>query len=538
MKHEISLRVEPRVAHSGELLAAEAARVLGQQDVRGVCVLRRGIDARARRVMVDLKVRVYVGEEPEPPDYERVKYGSVAGCKEAVVVGAGPAGLFAALRLIELGIRPIVLERGKDVHERRKDVAQVSRRGLVDPESNLAFGEGGAGAFSDGKLYTRSTKRGDVGKILRILCQHGASTAILVDAHPHIGTDRLPQVVEQIRKTIIACGGEVRFGTRVDRLILEHGRAIGVQTASGESVLGPVILATGGSARDVFRFLSVQGATLQPKSLAVGLRLEHPAALIDKIMYHGARGPYLPAAEYRMVAQEDGRGVYSFCMCPGGSVVPASSGREQLVVNGMSPSGRNGRWSNSGMVVETHVEDLAEPGLRNFVDQNLGQTDREWFASQGQAWWRSTLAMTALQAALERRAWLEGGETQAAPSQRMDDFVAGKRSLLLPASSYSASLTASRLDLWLPPFVGERLKSGFRFFGKRYHGFLTNQALLLGVETRTSSPVRITRDPLSLRHLSFADLYPCGEGAGYAGGIVSAAVDGDNCATALANAMQ
>lgn len=539
MKHEIELRVEPRVACSGELLAKAATRALGIEGVRGVQVLRRGIDARSPGVMIDLRVRVYVDEEPEPASFERVVYPNVTGCRQAVIVGAGPAGLFAALRLIEKGIRPIIAERGKNVHERRKDVALSSRSGVVDPESNLSFGEGGAGAFSDGKLFTRSTKRGDVGKILRVLCQHGADPGILVDAHPHIGTDRLPQVVERLRQTITGCGGEVIFGTRVDSLIIDEkiGRVLGVRTSDGREILGPVILATGGAARDVFRFLYTQRVRLESKDLAIGLRLEHPARLIDRIMYHSdeGRGAYLPAAEYRMVSQEDERGVYSFCMCPGGSVVSTSSGREQLVVNGMSPSGRNGRWSNSGMVVETHVEDLSNPDLHSFVENNLGQSDREWFASQGLAWWQSCLSMTALQAALERRAWLEGGETQAAPAQRMDDFVNNRRSWTLAASSYSAGLTPSRLDRWLPSFFTARLQRGLGFFGRRYRGFLTNQALLIGVETRTSSPVRILRDPRSFQHPTLSGLFPCGEGAGYAGGIVSAAVDGENCADALSS---
>ena len=531
----LSLRVYPSVAAQDAELRKYIARELGvnPKSVTAVKVRKRSIDARQRTIYVNLTVDVYVNEEPPTMDFAPIDYPNVEGCAPVIVVGAGPGGLFAALRLIELGKRPIVLERGKDVHERRKDIARISREHLVDSESNYSFGEGGAGAYSDGKLFTRSKKRGNVEKILRVFCQHGASTDILVDAHPHIGTDRLPRIIENMREQIRRSGGEVHFNSRVDRLLVHEGtKVVGVETADGRSFQGPVILATGHSARDVYRCLHASGIELEAKGIAVGVRLEHPAHLIDQLQYHNreGRGKYLPAAEYSYVAQCGGRGVYSFCMCPGGVVVPAASGPEQLVVNGMSPSTRNTAWSNSGMVVETRLEDL-DGELRPFMQEAFQD---EAFASVhkdfGDA--ENPLRMMYFQEALERACWIQGNRRQTAPAQRMHDFVNRKLSADLPATSYSPGLIASPLHFWMPKFVTTRLAEGFQTFGQRSRGFLTNEAQLIATETRTSAPVRIPRNGETLAHVRLEGLYPCGDGAGYAGGIVSAAVDGERCAEA------
>ena len=463
---------------------------------------------------------VKVGEE-----FVRTEYRKVENSPQVIVVGAGPGGLFAALRLIELGLRPIVVERGKNVRDRKTDIARISREHKVDPESNYSFGEGGAGAYSDGKLYTRSKKRGNVDKILNVFCQHGASSSILVDAHPHIGTDKLPRVIENMRNTIIDCGGEVHFETRMDSLIIEKERIIGIETNTGKIFKGPVILATGHSARDVYRWLHSHGVQIETKGIAVGVRLEHPSMLIDQIQYHNrnGRGKYLPAAEYSFVTQVDGRGVYSFCMCPGGFVVPAASGPHQIVVNGMSPSNRGSKWSNSGMVVEIRPEDLQNDELR-MKNEELGFADDT----------DSVLSMMHFQEALEAACWQQGNMRQTAPAQRMVDFTRKKLSYDLPESSYSPGLVSSPLHFWMPPFIANRLSKGFQQFGKTSHGFLTNDAVLIGVETRTSSPVRIVRDNETLQHITVQGLFPCGEGAGYAGGIVSAGIDGERCAEAVA----
>ena len=517
MINELQLRVAPPVAYDESHLLSHVARELRLPESRitGVRVLKRSIDARQRQVVVSLKVRAYV-DEPMTLDYlvPPIDYRPVSGDRFAIVVGAGPGGLFAALRLIELGVKPIVLERGKNVRDRRVDVARISREGIVDPDSNYCFGEGGAGAYSDGKLYTRSKKRGSVERILGIFVQHGAKEDILVDAHPHIGSDKLPHVIEQMRNTILRCGGEVHFETRVTALQQDRGRVTGVTCADGSSFAGPVILATGHSARDVYEMLHAAGIALEPKGLAMGVRLEHPQHVIDRIQYHSpqGRGDYLPAAEYSFVTQVDGRGVYSFCMCPGGVVVPAASEPGQLVVNGMSPSRRNTHWANSGMVVEMHPEDLPEP-----------------FRSMG------VLGMMRYQQHVEHIAYEQAGGSQVAGAQRMKDFVDGKPSRLIPPSSYPAGLQPSRLDEWLPEFVSSRLRKAFVTFGRNARGFLTNDAIVIGVETRTSSPMRIPRDRELLRHINVEGLYPCGEGAGYAGGIVSAAIDGERCAEALCN---
>ena len=541
MIQTVSTRVTPDVAGSEERLKKHVAALL-KIDARTITTLRtrrRSIDARQRTIYINLTLDVYINETPHAPEFELVAYASVAGKPQVVVVGAGPGGLFAALRLIELGLRPVVVERGKDVHERRKDIALISRSHTVDPESNYSFGEGGAGAFSDGKLYTRSKKRGNVEKILRVFCQHGAATNILQDAHPHIGTDRLPRIIEAMRRRIIDCGGEVHFQTCVEQLIVEQGKVCGVQCRDGRAFEGAVILATGHSARDVYRMLSRTPSALEAKDIAVGVRLEHPSHLIDQIFYHqkSGRGRWLPAAEYSLVTQVNGRGVYSFCMCPGGFVVPAASGAEQVVVNGMSPSHRSSAWSNSGMVVETRVADL-DGELRPFMQEAFA--DESFAAAHPVSEWRddSPLRMLVFQEALERACWVQAGRRQTAPAQRMADFVNRRLSADLPATSYAPGAIASPLHFWMPAFITSRLREGFLDFGRRYHGFLTDEALLLGVETRTSAPVRIVRDAATLQSPVLPGLFPCGEGAGYAGGIVSAAIDGERCAEAAFQYLQ
>jgi len=487
----------------------------------GLRILRRSIDARQRIIFINLKVRVYLNEKPEETLFTPIQYPDVSAAPSAIVVGAGPGGLFAALRLIELGIKPIVVERGKSVRERKRDLALISREQKVDPESNYSFGEGGAGAFSDGKLYTRSKKRGNVEKILQVFCQFGANPSILIEAHPHIGTDKLPAVIENMREKIKACGGEIYFETRMDDILLHRNKIVGICTSNDKEFRGPVILATGHSARDVYRLLSKKRIRQEAKDLALGVRLEHPQMLIDQIMYHNTkgRGEYLPAAEYSFVTQGQGRGVYSFCMCPGGFVVPAASGPDQVVVNGMSPSNRDSKWANSGFLVEFHPEDISE-NLLNITDAEQANTAPE-------------LALMCFQEQLEKLCYLQGGSSQIAPVQRMNDFIKNKISQSLPASSYTPGIKSSALHEWLPKGISTRLQEGFKIFDRSSKGFLTNEAILLGVETRTSSPVRILRDPLLLEHIEIKGLYPCGEGAGYAGGIISAAIDGERCAESL-----
>ena len=527
MIEEYQLRVLPETAANEQALRRYIAREKGKDErtLTAIRVLKRSIDARQRTIFVNLKVRVYVNEQPEDDEFVRTAYRNVEGRPQVVVVGAGPGGLFAALRLIEAGDRPVIVERGKNVRDRKLDLAKISREHKVDSESNYSFGEGGAGAYSDGKLYTRSKKRGNVEKILNVFCQHGASVSILQDAHPHIGTDKLPRVIENMRKTILDCGGEVHFETRMDALLIEKDTVVGIETNTGKTFRGPVILATGHSARDVYRWLHAHGVEIESKGLAVGVRLEHPSLLIDQIQYHNrnGRGKYLPAAEYSFVQQVEGRGVYSFCMCPGGFVVPAASGPRQTVVNGMSPSNRGSKWSNSGMVVELHPEDLEEKSLAGFMAVSGLQPDV-----------RHPLAMMFFQEALEEQNWQQGNCRQTAPAQRMADFVNGRLSYDLPASSYAPGLVSSPLHFWMPKFVTARLAEGFRRFGKASRGFLTNEAVMIGVESRTSAPVRIVRDGETLQHVRLKGLFPCGEGAGYAGGIVSAAMDGERCAEAAA----
>ena len=545
MIEEYQIRILPEQAASEEGIKRYLAKEKGL-DVRTlnqVRVLKRSIDARQRTIFVNLKVRAYINEFPQDDQYVHTEYPDVSSKPCVIVVGEGPGGLFASLKLIELGYRPVVLERGKDVRERKKDLSNITKTQKVDGESNYCFGEGGAGAYSDGKLYTRSKKRGSVDKILNVFCLHGANTNILADAHPHIGTDKLPRVIENMRHTILQCGGEVHFQTKMTHLVLEGDKVIGVeavnlQTGAEENYRGPVILATGHSARDVYRYLASSKIEIEAKGIAVGVRLEHPSLIIDQIQYHNknGRGKYLPAAEYSFVTQVDGRGVYSFCMCPGGFVIPAATGPEQLVVNGMSPSNRGTAWSNSGMVVETHPEDIA-----SFVKDHQTvleeielrrQEDSSLFTPH------SSLQMMYFQEILEKQCWQQGNMKQTAPSQRMADFVNNRLSYDLPKSSYAPGLVSSPLHFWMPSFVSKRLQEGFKTFGKNAHGFLTNEAILIATETRTSSPVRIVRDRETLQHVRIQGLFPCGEGAGYAGGIVSAGVDGERCAEMCAQYME
>lgn len=530
MVEEYQLRLLPEEAYSEDTIRQYLSQEKGFDvaAIRAVRVVKRSIDARHRRVLVNLKVRAYINELPAEEPFTPTDYPDVSDQPSAIVVGAGPGGLFAALRLIEMGVRPIVLERGKSVEKRKRDLAAIPHTQTIDPESNYCFGEGGAGAFSDGKLYTRSKKRGSVEKILNVFCQHGASAAILADAHPHIGTDRLPLVISNMRKRIIGCGGEVHFQTRMTRLIVQDQSVVGVEAVSRDDegqqteqeFRGPVVLATGHSARDVYHYLSSARIEMEAKGIAVGVRLEHPSALIDQIQYHNpaGRGKYLPAAEYSFVTQVDGRGVYSFCMCPGGFVIPAASGPEQLVTNGMSPANRGSKWSNSGMVVQLEPEDIDA----SVLETENGPLD-------------DALSVMAYQEQLERLCWQQGNYKQTAPAQRMADFVKRRLSFDLPKSSYTPGLISSPLHFWMPSEVSDRLRKAFEVFGRQAHGFLTNEAVMIAVETRTSSPVRILRDNKTLQHVSLRGLYPCGEGAGYAGGIVSAAIDGERCAECLAS---
>ncbi|MDE7380877.1 MAG: NAD(P)/FAD-dependent oxidoreductase [Muribaculaceae bacterium] len=516
MIHELNLRVTPEIAGEPSRLVSAIASKLGisEKKINGYRIVRRSIDARQKRVVVNLSLKIATDKDREVhAEIKHVDFKIVPeDAQKVIIVGAGPAGLFAALRALELGFKPIVLERGKDVDERRIDLTELNRNGTLNPESNYCFGEGGAGTFSDGKLFTRSKKRGNVEDILQLLHQHGATEDILIDVHAHIGSDKLPHVIKNIRNTIIKYGGEVKFNTKVTRLIISDNKVEGVETTDGTEFRGPVILATGHSARDVYYFLNSQGVKLESKGFAMGVRLEHPQELIDKIQYHSPYGreKYLPAAEYNFVTQVGDRGVYSFCMCPGGVIVPAASATGELVVNGMSASARASRWANSGMVVEIRPGDI------------------EGYEQYGE------LQLLKFQEDVEKKFFEEAGNTLNAPAQRMKDFVEGKQSKLIPPSSYIPGLHSARMDELLPSFVEKRLKKGFRNFGYKSPGFLTNDAILVGLESRTSSPVRIPRDKETLEHIEIENLYPAGEGAGYAGGIVSAALDGRRCMDALA----
>lgn len=511
MKREIVLRLSPKEAADDKLIKSLVAKKMkvAPEKLTFVRVVKRSIDARQKIVLVQLHIEAYANAKPPKEQPVSFEYPDVSQKPTVVVVGAGPGGYFAALRLIELGLKPIVLERGKGVSERKKDLALLNRNESVNTESNYAFGEGGAGTFSDGKLYTRSTKRGDFRKILEVFNFHGASEEILIDAHPHIGTDKLPEVIKAMRQSIIDAGGQVHFDTKVTNVILDGQKIRGVETLAGDKITGEaVILATGHSARDIYYMLDDNEVLLEAKTWAMGVRVEHPQELIDQIQYHSpkGRGDYLPAASYSLSCQIEQRGVYSFCMCPGGFIVPAMTDADEMVVNGMSPSKRNSPWANSGIVVEVKPEDIGEY-------QNKG-----------------VLGGLEYQKELERLAFVNGGQGVVAPAQALADFVDGQLSFDLPDCSYVPGLVASPLHFWLPENIGMRLRKGFEYFDRRARGFVTNEALVVGVESRTSSPVRIPRDRVTFQHVQVEGLYPCGEGAGYAGGIASSAIDGERCA--------
>ena len=504
MIKDIDLTLTPQEAFEERTIKKKAASKCGLPftKVTGVKILRKSIDARRIEIKINLRVRLFVGEEVKNT-WNPVSFPDVSSSPSCIVVGMGPAGLFAALTLIEKGMRPIVLERGKDVHERKRDCALLCTKGELDTESNYVYGEGGAGAYSDGKLYTRSVKRGDVPKVLSLLVQHGADESILYETHPHIGTDRLPSVIENIRNTILKSGGEVHFNTKVGSLIKKDDNVIGVKCGNGEEYLGPVILATGHSAKDVYRFLSISSVPIEAKDTAVGVRLEHPQSLIDQIQYHNpkGRGDYLPPATYSFVTQVNGRGVYSFCMCPGGSIVPTATEYGYLSVNGMSSSSRSGSKANSAMVVQIRREDVPDKGIFSVLD---------WVEE------------------LERNSFRD---KFMAPAQRMADFVSNRLSSSLPGTTYAPGLVSSDLYGVLPPIVSSSLKEGFMAFNAMTRGkFLTNEAVMIASETRTSSPIRIIREDFN----AVPGLYPAGEGSGYAGGIVSAAIDGTEVAKAVA----
>ena len=533
MIQEYNLRLLPQDAIDEDRLKSSVCRLKGiaPTDIKAVQLLKRSVDARQKTVFLQVSVRVFINEQPETGvRYTPVVYGDVSRAPAVIVVGAGPAGLFAALRLIELGRKPIVVERGKNVSERKRDIAQSVRSGHISPESNYCFGEGGAGAFSDGKLYTRSKKRGNVQRILQLFHQFGASDAVLTDAHPHIGTDRLPRIISHMRQQILDSGGEVRFETRMTGLLMHDGEVSGIRCQNGLELTGPVILATGHSARDVYRMFFEQGLPLEAKGFAMGVRLEHPQSLIDSLMYHShkGRGEWLPAAEYSFVEQVEGRGVYSFCMCPGGFIVPAADRDGQAVVNGMSPSNRGSKWANSGMVVEIRPEDL--PKYEKFIKKVISQPTFESLISAPYDRLPDHQRMMLLQQAYEHHAWLQVRQGLTAPAQRMTDFLKGRVSADLPSTSYVPGLQSSPLHQWMPFEMRSRLQQGFKMFDRSIRGFLTEEAQLIAAETRTSSPVRLPREAEGLNLMGVKGLYPCGEGAGYAGGIVSSAIDGELCA--------
>ncbi|WP_423129037.1 NAD(P)/FAD-dependent oxidoreductase [Gaoshiqia sp. Z1-71] len=512
MKKELNLSLTPKQASDEQFYRPIAASKLGvnPEEITAVVVRRRSIDARQRQIKINLGIVVYLGEEPVA-QFTPYPYGYVGTKQPVGIIGSGPAGLFAALRLIELGYKPVIFERGKNVSDRKRDIAKIHREHLVDPDSNYGFGEGGAGTFSDGKLYTRSKKRGNVQKTLEILVQFGADPQILVDAHPHIGTNKLPGVITRIREQILASGGEIHFNSRVTGLILKNETCKGLVLADGSRFdCVSVILATGHSARDIYEMLDRNGVNLEAKSFAIGVRVEHPQALIDTIQYHqDSRGPYLPAATYSFAEQVNERGVYSFCMCPGGFIVPAATAPGELVVNGMSPSQRNSPFANSGLVVEIRPEDLRE------------------FAHFG------VFSGLEFQKSVEKLCYELNGHSQFAPAQRLTDFVAGRKSASLPVSSYKPGLISSALHEKLPKRISTRLREGILQIDHKARGFHSEEAVAVGVESRTSSPLRIPRDENNMQHIRIAGLYPCGEGAGYAGGIASSAIDGERCAEAL-----
>ncbi|MGB8706139.1 MAG: FAD-binding protein [Gillisia sp.] len=509
MKYTLQIQISPEVAATELLLKKEVAiqTDIPEKNISHIQIIKRSIDARQKKVKINLKLEVYENEEYQPESFRLPEYPQVGGKEEIYIVGAGPAGLFAALKCIELGKKPVILERGKDVRSRRRDLKALNIEHIVNPDSNYCFGEGGAGTYSDGKLYTRSKKRGDVNRILELLVAFGATPEILVDAHPHIGTNKLPGIIASIRDKIIECGGEVHFNSRVTDIKISAGKMEGITLKSGESLkVKKLILATGHSARDIFELLEKRNIKIEAKPFALGVRVEHPQELIDQIQYNcQERGEFLPPSPYSIVKQIGGRGMYSFCMCPGGVIAPCATSPGEVVTNGWSPSKRDQPTANSGIVVELRLSDFKDFGA-------------------------DALAGMRFQKSIEQKSWELAGRTQKVPAQLLTDFVEGKTSAEIPETSYKPGTTSVDLKQVFPQFLSQILQSGFKEFGKSMHGYLTNEAVIHAPESRTSSPVRIPRDPITLQHIEIKGLYPCGEGAGYAGGIISAAIDGEKCA--------